>query len=218
MDRASGSGVFARDPDALLDLIELPVSENLRRQEVNNAVGRACAAVLEQAGKLAEVSQDDLCSENAALAACEAVLGAQGYQGMLPAVEKARKAAEGRTAWRIDGTLREFPKFPPVNLWFDFPVHRGDESGVLADIDPEGEVSPWQKAMKSRKPKEVKAKERKASIETAFEACSFGGEITLGDLAEYLGVSEDTVRRRLKEHGGFYIASGKVGRRENAKT
>lgn len=218
MDRASGSGVFARDPDALLDLIELPVNEDLRKQEVNNAVGRACAAALERAGKLAEVSQDDLCSERAAMAACEAALGAQGYQDLLPGIEAARRAAEGRTAWRIDGTLREFPKFPPVNLWFDFPVHRGDESGVLADIDPEGEVSPWQKAMKSRKPKEVKAKERKASIETAFEACSFGEEITLGDLAEYLGVSEDTVRRRLKEHGGFYVASGKVGRREGAKT
>ena len=32
MDRASGLGVFARDPDALLDLIELPVSEELRKQ------------------------------------------------------------------------------------------------------------------------------------------------------------------------------------------
>ena len=44
-------------------------------------------------------------------------------------VEAAKKAAEGRTGWRIDGTLREFPKFPPVNLWFDFPVHRSDERG-----------------------------------------------------------------------------------------
>ena len=29
MDRASGSGVFARDPDALLDLIELEPTEAL---------------------------------------------------------------------------------------------------------------------------------------------------------------------------------------------
>ncbi|NEW06366.1 hypothetical protein GK047_10115 [Paenibacillus sp. SYP-B3998] len=27
MDRASGSGVFARDPDALIDLVELDVTE-----------------------------------------------------------------------------------------------------------------------------------------------------------------------------------------------
>ena len=50
MDRASGSGVFARDPDALLDLIELPIGEDLRKQEINNAVGRACTAALQAAG------------------------------------------------------------------------------------------------------------------------------------------------------------------------
>ena len=37
MDRASGSGVFARDPDALLDLIELEVNDDLIKQETNKA-------------------------------------------------------------------------------------------------------------------------------------------------------------------------------------
>ena len=218
MDRASGSGVFARDPDALLDLIELPVEEDLRKQEVGNAVGAACGAYLQKLDKSGEVGQDDLCTEKAALAACEAVLSPREYQDLLPAVETARKAAQARTAWRIDGTLREFPKFPPVNLWFDFPVHRNDVSGVLGDIDPENEAPAWQRAMQKRKPKEVKAKERKASIETAFEACNFGDEVTLKSLAEYMGVSEDTVRRRLKEHGGFYNDGGKIGKKAVAKT
>ena len=213
MDRASGSGVFARDPDALLDLIELPIGEDLRKQEINNAVGRACTAALQAAGKLDEVSQDDLCSEKAALAAVEAVLGPQGYRDTMTAVEAAKKAAEARTGWRIDGTLREFPKFPPVNLWFDFPVHRNDESGVLADIDPEGDTPGWQRAMQKRKPKEVKAKERKDSIALAFEACGIEGKVTISALAEYMGVTEKTVRNRLKEHGGFWIDDGEVGKK-----
>lgn len=70
MDRASGSGVFARDPDALLDLIELEVSDDLRVQMENNAVCRVCGAALEAAGKSDEVSQDDLCSQRAAMDAC----------------------------------------------------------------------------------------------------------------------------------------------------
>ena len=214
MDRASGSGVFARDPDALLDLIELPISGDLRKQEINNAVGRVCTAALQAAEKLEEVSQDDLCSEKAALAACEGVLGAQGYKDTMKAAEAAKRAAETRTAWRIDGTLREFPKFPPVNLWFDYPVHRNDESGVLADIDPEGDVKGWQRAMQKRKPKEVKAKERKDSIALAFEACGMNGKVTIDDLAEYMGVTEKTVRNRLKEHGGFWVDDGEVGRKE----
>ena len=46
MDRASGSGVFARDPDALLDLIELDISEDLRAQKRNDFTCRACIDVL----------------------------------------------------------------------------------------------------------------------------------------------------------------------------
>ena len=44
MDRASGSGVFARDPDALLDLIELEPTEALMKQEENKAVCGTCKA------------------------------------------------------------------------------------------------------------------------------------------------------------------------------
>ena len=112
MDRASGSGVFARDPDALLDLIELPVSDSLRKQEINNAVGRACTAALKAAGKLGEVSQDDLCSENAALTACEGVLTADEYDSLLTAAGDARRAAEARTAWRIEGDASGVSQVP----------------------------------------------------------------------------------------------------------
>lgn len=213
MDRASGSGVFARDPDALLDLIELPVSEELRKQEVNKAVGHAVAATLQRAGKLEEASQDDLCTEKAALEAARSLLSGRQYEDAAKAAEAARRAAESLTAWRIEGTLREFPKFPPVNLWFDYPIHRGDDSGVLADIDPEGEVPGWQRAMQKRKPKEAKAKERKDSIALAFEACGIDGKVTVSALAEYMGVTDKTVRNRLKEHGGFWIDEGEVGRK-----
>ena len=48
MDRASGSGVFARDPDALLDLIELDISEDLRAQKRNDFTCRACIDVLDR--------------------------------------------------------------------------------------------------------------------------------------------------------------------------
>ena len=197
MDRASGSGVFARDPDALLDLIELPVSENLRKQEINNAVGRACTAALQAAGKLDEVSQDDLCSEKAALAACEGTLTAQEYSNTLKAVEAAKKAAEARTAWRIDGTLREFPKFSPVNLWFDFPVHRNDVSGVLADIDPESEQPAWKKAIDKHKRSAEKNRKSKAQeFEDAVNSCSMDGPPTVKDLAEYFSTDEKTVPER----------------------
>ena len=205
MDRASGSGVFARDPDALLDLIELPVSEDLRKQEVNNAVCRVCTEALRKAGKLEEASQDDLCSEKAALAACEEILGDGFIPGFLRAQE-ARKAAETMTAWRVEGTLREFPKFPPVNMWFDYPIHRNDESGMLSDVDPEESAPPWQRASERRKASAKRERRSKArELEEAIGACNFGEPPTKKQLAEYLGVTERSVGDRLKSHGGYMV-------------
>ena len=215
MDRASGSGVFARDPDALLDLIELPVSEDLRKQEMDKAVGRACTAALQAAGKLDEVSQDDLCSERAALDACKSVLSAGEYQGMLEAVGVAKRAAEGRTAWRIEGTLREFPKFAPVDLWFDFPIHLNDESGVLGDVDPEGDTPIWQKGKELRKKQAEKKRESKQNkYNIAIENFRFSHDgiyPTVKELFEEIKKSakavdekypaESTVRNSIKDIG-----------------
>lgn len=215
MDRASGSGVFARDPDAMLDLIELPVNEDLRMQEINNAVGQACTEFLDRAGKLDQVGQDDLCAEMNALRACEEALTAVEYKDLLVDVDAAHRAAEARTAWRIEGTLREFPKFAPVNLWFDYPIHLPDSSGVLGDVDPEVEAPSWKKNFKKKKALEDRKKDKKESVEMAYAACSIDGEVTVAALADYMGVTEKTVRNRLKEHGGFWIDEGTVGRKSS---
>ena len=63
MDRASGSGVFARDPDALLDLIELEITEALLKQEENKTVCELCQTEIKRLRMLSEVSQDDLCNQ-----------------------------------------------------------------------------------------------------------------------------------------------------------
>jgi len=219
IDRASGSGVFARDPDALLDLIELPVGEDLRGQVVGNAVGRACALYLEKLDKSGEVSLDNLCTERGALDACRAVLTAQEYRELLPAVEAAKKAAEARSAWRIEGTLREFPKFPPVNLWFDFPIHRNDASGVLGDIDPESEVPAWQKKKPSTQAK-GRRKERLDALDAAFAACDLenAGAVAQKELVEYTGKAKSTVQNWVDEHPGYTRENGVIRRVQPSKS
>lgn len=212
MDRASGSGVFARDPDAILDLIELEPTEELLKQEVNKAVCETCMEYLNHLYDNWEddVSQDDMCSQVQMLAYCKKKL----FKGQMVELERRIKEAERkvnvRTAWRIEGTLREFPKFEPVNVWFDYPVHKVDKIGSLKDIQPESEKPSWKKAAEKRKTPADKKKERKQAIETAFEACSIDENVTVDDLAEYMAVTEKTVRNRLKEHGGFVIEEGNI--------
>ena len=215
MDRASGSGVFARDPDALLDLIELEITDNLIKNEVNNAV---CDTYVKWLNKYVpdydeHVSQDDMCSQAQMAKKVKELLTKEQYDALQPELSQTEKLAKQQTAWRIEGTLREFPKFEPVNLWFQYPVHKVDRIGVLKDIAAETEKPAWKKNLSKKKSPEDAKKERKASLENAFEACGFDGQVTIKGLAEYMGVTEKTVRNRLKEHGGFWIDEGNVGKK-----
>lgn len=213
MDRASGSGVFARDPDALLDLIELDLPESLQKQQDDQMVCQVCKDYLQRAGQLYKISQDDQCSASRMTQTCRETFDDREYQRLCDDILAARTAMQGRTAWRIEGTLREFPKFAPVNLWFDYPVHHVDNIGVLADVEPDGDVPLWKKAAEKRKPPGDKRKERKEAIETAYSACTIDGDVTVEAMAEYMGVTEKTVRNRIKEHGDFWVDEGKVGRK-----
>jgi RecA-family ATPase len=207
MDRASGSGVFARDPDALLDLIELDLTDELLKQEENKAVCAACIAFLEKNYPKWEddVSQDDQCSERAMLDYCKKILPDSYTSLTNNYIYPARQRVRQRTAWRIEGTLREFPKFSPVNLWFDYPAHYVDSIGVLKDVGADGDQPPWKRNFKKKKSPKQMIEERKTSVENAFEASGFEGQPTVKSMAEYMGVTEKTVRNHLKEHGGFAI-------------
>lgn len=213
MDRASGSGVFARDPDALIDLVELELNDDILKQEKNKAVCKVCEGWLYKYDKLYHASQDDLCSETQMLALCREYLENDAYECVIEDVGKARKTVESRSAWRIEGTLREFPKFAPVNLWFKYPVHNIDNIGVLKDIAVDDGMPMWKKNFSKKKTDAERKNERKNSLETAFEACGIDDKVTVKAMAEYMGVSEKTVRRRLKEHGGFWIDEGQIGKK-----
>lgn len=212
MDRASGSGVFARDPDALLDLIELELTESIRKNEINKAVCKACQKMLNSKSDnwADDLSQDDCLIGDKLLEYCRSYFPAMEFASLMKVIQTEIDKIKSVTAWRIEGTLREFPKFSPMNLWFNYPIHQIDDSGILSDINPD-EVKPlWQKAKEARKGPEIKKRERKASIETAYDACNFEEKVTVQSLANYMGVSERTVRNRLKEHGGFQVDEGIV--------
>lgn len=217
MDRASGSGVFARDPDALLDLIELEVTEELLKQQENKAVCDTCKQYLDAHFKWeTDLSQDDLLSSYQMLNYCENKLDEWQWKALNRNIDAAKVRVKSMTAWRIEGTLREFQKFEPINLWFNYPVHSLDQSGVLGDIQPEADGPVWKKNFSKKKSPEEAKKERKESLETQFESLrSFNesGKVTIKELAESMGTTEKTVRNRIKEHGGFWVDEGYVGKK-----
>lgn len=219
MDRASGSGVFARDPDALMDLIELETTDALLNQEENKAVCAECVRALKRFGygerMDEELSQDDQCSSLAMVQYCGKTLSPSEYRILDQEIQETCKAVRQRTAWRIEGTLREFPKFQPVNLWFDYPVHREDGSGALKDIQPDSEKPPWQRgAEKIKKNSQNRKADRRKALEEAIEGSNFGEAPTVKDVAEYLGISERTARGWIKEHGEYTCENGEVRKKK----
>lgn len=134
-DRASGSGVFLRDPDALIDLIELELHDGL-------------------------------------IQAVKDTYSGGGHQ-VSPTI----------SAWRIEGTLREFPPFGQINLFFDYPLHYADSQGLLVGQTADGERGGTQTPSK---------KER---IRNAVKAMD--GDLTAGvsitELCQYAGMDEDDV-------------------------
>jgi len=156
MDRASGSGVFARDPDAQLDMIQLETSEEFMAQNAD-------------------------------------VLSS--------------------TAWRLESSLREFPNFKPVNFWFEYPIHRVDDKGILARHYADGDP----KANLEKSGKRTQTPEsRKEELDAAFDInIDEDGSCDAEALAEYLGIKERTIRDRIREFEDDYkYSKGKIYRRK----
>ena len=220
MDRASGSGVFARDPDAMLDMTELMPTDAIREQLHNKAACAVIKRILDKRGFADSYGPDDALSRSRMLTIAKEHLGLSDLRQIDAEVAAANKKADSLTAWRIEGTLREFPRFDSVNLWFDYPVHKLD-SGLLEDLQPEndarttgrfGAAKRW-----SASPAERQKQSREKSsqeLSNAYEACMMDGKVTVYALAEYLGLKPDTVRRRIKADGSYWMDGTDVGRRE----
>ena len=217
MDRASGSGVFARDPDALIDLVELEINESLATQQLDKAKCQIYKESLLELNKRyfeKYVGLDDLESAYQMKEhALKAITTSQYYE-VNQRIKAAEREQKQRTAWRVEGTLREFAKFEPVNIWFGYPVHTVDDSGVLNDVEPEDSKPNWQKAIENRKSPDEKKNERKQSFKTAYSVLFDGTTpVTIDDLAEYMGISAKTVRRRAKEAEEYEITGNIVAKK-----
>lgn len=156
MDRASGSGVFARDPDALIDISALELTDE----------------------------------------------------------QKAALQDKGCFPFRMSFSLREFAFHDPVDIWFEFPLHKMDVSGELAKTYIEG--SPEANLAKSKKRTSPESR-RDVIVETYEMLSGFTNEpVKVVDLINASGLSRKTVYRYLEEfQSEFILSKGTVIRNED---
>ncbi|MFM1572617.1 HTH domain-containing protein [Helcococcus ovis] len=206
MDRASGSGVFARDPDALLDVIQLEYDEKMKDIEESRLTGSFLSRLIKQRNLeyyTNKITANDEKLETKMRYHAEQIYSKIELEEIEKEIFKIKDDARHKTAWRIEGTLREFRSFDPVNIWFKYPIHELDDKKVLEKVIPQGEKPAWQQAQENIKSPEEKKEERMKALEVAFKACSVEGDVTIEDLSDYLGVTNRTVWNRIKEHKGF---------------
>ena len=141
LDRGSGSGVFSRDADAIIDIIELETNQKFINENAENVTDRP---------------------------------------------------------FRIEITTREFLNPETFFVWFNYPLHKFDEKGVLAKLHAAGDVEP-------------KSERKSADEKRAEEIASRYGEIasfykvlviTRTQIMEYLHFSESTLKRAVNASKG----------------
>jgi len=214
-DRASGSGVFARDPDALIDMVELEIDDqrrqeikykfqvaNLRRHLDAHAPGWSAGMDVDEANKLEVLIE----LARKRTPGADAVNGAE------------IQAAGAMTGWRLSGILREFPSFPDRYAFFRYPVHvmGADTNTLLQDCRAVGEL-PQRKVLtpaeRAELGRETARKRREAAVnetQMAFDALDDGTPVTTKRMAEYLDITERAARSRLQS-AGFTPMEGAKG-------
>ena len=210
-DRASGSGVFSRDPDAILDMLDIPLKDD--DLDALSAHVRAEAA-LQSMKKLIHPDNFLQILDGVDISNGSAIMDAA--RGHLPGflcakiqndVKRAEEQIERMTAWRIEGTLREFPSFRPMYLWFRYPIHIADTTGILSRKGQEwGAPSARQKGMDAMKEK------RQKQFEADRDSWAIAMESTGGDAKKmyeyYSEIADSTVRRRAAKFG-YHLQGGK---------
>ena len=215
-DRSSGSGVFARDPDAILDLIELIIPDKLARVIENREVCAAIEKYLDQfdPGWRIVIGQDTAIVADQFLPAAVALGAPAGH--LEAAVADARARAVNMSGWRMEADLREFAPMKPRAVFFQYPIHKFDVDGLLVDAKADGEEAPWiarkKDENKGDKPSPVE------SVLSAFTSLSTFSDdpVMVGDLADHMGMTVKTLTGLLKKTTQIALGSDYVIRQKDA--
>jgi hypothetical protein len=215
IDKASGSGVFGRDPDAILTLSQIDLPEGMVVTKVNDEVIKVCRQKLENLGvETTELDTDTLVSAVNMKAEVAKYMSAKMFDKFTKALEETEQIYKNRTAWRLESTLREFPNMAAINCYFQYPVHilGGKE---LADLKSNSDYPPSTRATDARK-KQAKTDTKSKLFETiqAVEMVSDdSGKASLNDVCDFLECSERTLYRRLKDIKKYQIKNGFILKR-----
>lgn len=224
MDRASGSGVFARDVDALIAMTELDITDDMRKSYLNGVVCEAIAKYLDAHGPhdwRDTVAPDDQVVAEPFRSAAKELLGVEGMNALIGELETVERAVESAGAWRLESTLREFAPHKPIDIWYRWPIHEVDQTGILADAKIK-DVAELEKRHRkggetTKKRYDAKREEKKNLFEMAIKNAKFGEGVTRQEAADYIGeydgkpVTKKTIQNWMKSWPEYDVSGPESG-------
>ena len=205
-DRSSGSGVFARDPDAIIDFLPLNIETAepvLRDTLLTEIITSAANEVFADRDWRREVSLDLLSVPRTFLERLAVLYGEEAVKPVIDRV-KAFCADFSATGWNISYTVRDFKTPHDHKMWFVYPLHTAKHADLLMDCRPEGEppIPPSRRHKTvNTQPKKDQCREQYALDPSAFQ--------TVKDICRQFDVSDDTVRRWAK-YCGYVVENNAI--------
>ena len=186
-DRASGSGVFARDADVIIDMVQLELDSQTKSALRNDFVSVRYVEAMDASGReWRSLVPPDKMSDSGFLANVMLQAGIKTWEGVTDLSEAIEadfeKMLDDLVPMRVEYTVREFRTPKPQDIIFVYPLHYLDDKGLLAGAEPEKHI---QEEFKARAPQATETK-----LDT-FEAVVDGLLYQFGE-TDYTTVMEKT--------------------------
>ncbi|MDE5757207.1 MAG: AAA family ATPase [Allobaculum sp.] len=217
IDRASGSGVFARDPDAIIDMTEIGFSEEERielKAQLSEMIDDAYLKTSRQWDNLALTHPEDLTNRLAKqlLVQEHLNLNPENREIYQNNIEKA-EILGSCPAFRVSFVLREFKSPEDCNIFFQHPIHIPDTTNFLSELYLVGDNS----LNKLSKRKERADKKRSDEKRDWYEEQRSDGEmVSISDMVEEFGCVPKTIHKwvdnqeDLKRENGWILRKDEI--------
>lgn len=201
MDRGSGSGVFARDPDLMIDLTELEIDGQTKAALLNNFMCEFWKSKLEETGKEwhSRCAPSDLNSSGYLAALYQKIAGVDPSKISIMVLNETQRfetELHSSKAFRMEFVVRSFENQDPQNVTFRHPIHYLDKSGALMMA----EIETHAPGVRKKDTGMIKEKKIDVFVEVVDQLIlgSRDGFTTYTEIADALEIDAKTVTRRLK--------------------
>ena len=200
MDRGSGSGVFSRDPDLMIDLTALEIDQQTKLALQNSAMCDFWKAKLDETGAdwRSRCTPSDLTSSGSLAALFQSLAAVDPAKVSIMVMNEQQRfeaEIEKTRAFRMEFVVRSFETPEPQNVTFRHPIHCLDKTGALVMAEPESH----ELAKRKKDTPAVKEQKLDVFVETVDQLILESGEgyTTYTEVAQAIDIDPKTVKRRL---------------------